>query len=181
MEDDAVPEGGVAVTVREAERDAARLLDTSWWRTSQRDDPLPVDPMELARGLGIEVRTVPLPADESGNIVIPADDEAVISLNRWDARNRQRFTCAHEVGHYLRRQRSTSARRTYVDYRDTLAGLGRDVEEIYANQFAAALLMPAHLVQRFYIVERWSVEDMAETFETSTQAMNLRLRNLRLF
>jgi Zn-dependent peptidase ImmA (M78 family) len=166
------------MTVREAERDAERLLESSWWTAAGRDAPLPVDPESLARGLGIEVRIAPLPADESGKIVIPADGAPVITLNQWDSRSRQRFTCAHEIGHYIRRRRQ-GAHHEFVDYRDTLAGLGRDTEEIYANQFAAALLMPAHLVSEgFSQGER--VEELAERLGTSAQAMNVRLRNLRL-
>lgn len=167
------------MTVREAERDAAQLLEL-WWKTPNRDRPLPVNPMELARSLGIKVQVTALPPDESGNIVIPVEGDVVISLNRWDGSNRQRFTCAHELGHYLRRSRQNPHGETFVDYRDTLAGLGRDVEEIYANQFAAAVLMPAHLVQRGYVEEGASADTLAERFGTSTQAMNVRLRNLRL-
>lgn len=170
------------MTVREAERDAAQLLDASWWQNGTRDFPLPVDPMALARALGLEVQAAFLASDESGNIVIPNEDDAnaVITLNASDHPNRQRFTCAHEIGHYLRRQRTGTRGRTLVDYRDTLAGLGTDREEIYANQFAAALLMPGRLVQRFRLQHRDSPEAMALRFGTSVQAMNVRLRNLRL-
>ncbi len=165
--------------VSQAERDAAQLLDSSWWATPTRDAPLPVDPMELARGLGIWVRVVRLSPDESGNIVIPVEGDVIISLNQWDSYNRQRFTCAHEIGHYLRRSRQGSAREQhFVDYRDTLAGLGIDTEEVYANQFAAAILMPAHLVQRG-VRQGEGVEALARRFGTSSQAMKLRLRNLR--
>ncbi len=170
------------MAVREAERDAARLLEASWWVNEARDLPLPVEPMELAKALGLEVELAFLAADESGKIVIPGNDEdtAVVTLNAFDHPNRQRFTCAHEIGHYLRRQRTATRGRTLVDYRDTLAGLGTDPEEIYANQFAAALLMPGRLVQRFYLVDRESPEQLAFRFGTSVQAMNVRLRNLRL-
>jgi Zn-dependent peptidase ImmA (M78 family) len=166
-------------TVREAEADATRLLE-SWWSTPAQDSPLPVDPTELARRLGIVVRTDRLPPDESGKIVIPPDGQGpvVITINYWDHSNRQRFTCAHEIGHYVQRKEETGASRTFVDYRDDLAGLGADREEIYANQFAAALLMPAHLVEAWH--RRESVESLARRFGTSTQAMQLRLRNLRL-
>ena len=163
-------------TVEDAERDAGRLLE-SWWEAPEKDEPLPVDPMVLARRLGIRVQVVPLPPDESGNIFMPPDSTPVISLNRGDALSRQRFTCAHEIGHYVRRGGSQLASRSFTDYRATLAGLGVNAEEIYANQFAAALLMPAHLVAR------WQGEDpsgLARRFGTSPQAMQLRLRNLRL-
>lgn len=168
----------MSATLQDAERDAAELLESSWWTTSSKDTPLPVDPTKLARGLGIRVQTLALPPDESGNIEIPIFGTVVISLNRWDHDNRRRFTCAHEIAHYLRRQESGARGRTFTDYRDTLAGLGVDTEEIYANQFAAALLMPAHLVHRWWRSE--SVETLANRFGTSTKAMELRLRNLRL-
>lgn len=166
------------MALRDAERDAAQLLE-SWWTTPGRDAPLPVEPMALARALGIVVRVEQLPFDEAGKIVIPEDDEPVITLNFWDSHKRQRFTCAHEIGHYIRRQQRGERAGTFIDYRSTLAGLGRDVEEVYANQFAAALLMPHHLVARGFHQGR-TVEQLAREFDTSVQAMELRLRNLRL-
>lgn len=164
------------VTLEDAERAAGTLLE-SWWTTPDRDTPLPVDPLALARQLGIRVQIVPLPPDQSGNIVLPPDDAPVISLNRGDALNRQRFTCAHEIGHYIRRGAGEVTDRSFTDYRSTLAGLGVNREEIYANQFAAALLMPAHLVTRW---RSEGLSSLARRFGTSTQAMELRFRNLRL-
>jgi len=99
-------------------------------------------------------------------------------VNASDTQNRQRFTCAHEIGHYVRRGQDPN-RTSFVDYRDTLAGLGRDTDEIFANQFAAALLMPAPLVVRFRRAGD-SISTLAERFGTSVQAMEIRLRNLRL-
>ena len=169
----------VGSSVRDAERDAARLLE-SWWGTPARDAPLPVNPLSLARGLGIKVFRANLPPDESGNIVIPAEGDVVITVNQSDAWNRQRFTCAHEIAHYLRREQQGRDGQTFIDYRDTLAGMGRDPSEIYANQFAAALLMPPHLVEEGYKQEKLSVAQLAERFETSAAAMGLRLRNLNI-
>ncbi len=164
------------MTVQEAEAEAARLLDTSWWSLG-RD--LPIDPSYLARQLGIAVRFEPLPLDESGNIVIAPDVEPVITLNANDHPNRQRFTCAHEIGHYRRRKMEAVTQR-FVDNRDTLAGLGTDVDEIFANQFAAALLMPARRVQEFFQLKNLRADEMGILFGTSAQAIEIRLRNLRL-
>lgn len=174
----------IYMTVAEAETAARRLLE-SWWRSPDQDEPLPVSPRALAEGLGIEVTETYLPSDESGNIVISNVGPTVISLNWMDGANRQRFTCAHEIGHYIHRTSNPRAMgdgeaRTFVDRRATLAGLGVDPDEIWANQFASALLMPAHLVKRFYLDERMTVGDLARRFQTSEQAMNVRLRNLRL-
>ncbi|HEU5151578.1 MAG TPA: ImmA/IrrE family metallo-endopeptidase [Iamia sp.] len=137
---------------------------------------MPVDPFALAARLGIRVREAALPVDESGHIEFRPHDEAVITINRADHINRRRFTCAHEIGHYIRRDPSVRRGRM-VDYRSTLAGLGTDVEEIFANQFAAALLMPAHLVDRWLHL---GAPEMAARFGTSVQAMEIRIRNLGL-
>lgn len=166
------------MTVREAEHAADAVLQ------GFRGEPggqvtLPVDPFEVARDLGIAVRMVAMPADQSGRIEIPATGNAVIYVNAADHPNRQRFTCAHEIGHYIRRQHEGSIGVTFVDYRDTLAGAGVDATEIYANQFGAALLMPAALVQQHFRQDQ-DLERLARKFGTSTQAMSVRLRNLRL-
>jgi hypothetical protein len=86
--------GGVSVL--EAERDAKQLLDASWW-WEDAAGPLPVDPFEVARDLGLTVQFRPLSLDESGHIVIPrpGSGPVVITLNSFDHPNRQRFTCAH--------------------------------------------------------------------------------------
>jgi len=169
-------EGRTVSTVDEAEMEASKLLESSWW--TNRDGPLPINPFELASGLGIRVQMDSLPSDQSGKIVFPTDGSPLIVVNRADSENRQRFTCAHEIGHYVRRGQDPD-RTTFVDYRDTLAGLGRDPEEIFANQFAAALLMPASQVKRFRQDDE-PASTLARRFGTSVQAMELRLRNLHL-
>lgn len=168
--------------VREAERDAERLLASSWWTTSDSESRLPIDPFQIARRYGIKVRYTFLPPDESGKIVIsPSGSE--ITLNAADSTNRQRFTCAHEIGHYYRRLQQSGgqlgASKTFVDRRAQLASAGTDPDEIYANQFAAALLMPATLVARGRRMGE-SPDTLAWRFGTSTIAMQLRLRNLNL-
>jgi Zn-dependent peptidase ImmA (M78 family) len=162
--------------VVDAENEAAQLLDRSWWASPNRDAPLPVDPVRLAAGLGIHVRKASLPSDESGRIEFIAGDP-VVTINAADHPNRQRFTCAHEIGHYLRRAETGDLR--WIDYRATLAGLGVDNEEIFANQFAAALLMPKDLVRRWHSEGR-TPQRMARDLGTSVHALELRLRNLRL-
>ncbi len=102
-----------------------------------------------------------------------------IYLNQDDSLNRQRFTCAHELGHYVRRTSAGDLDYDFVDRRDELASVGRDPEEIYANQFAASLLMPEDLV-----TEEWrnglAPVRLALKFGVSEDAMNYRLRNLTL-
>jgi IrrE N-terminal-like domain len=163
---------GAKLGVIEAEREAAKLLETSW------GSRLPVDPFQLAKGLGIVVSFEPMPSDVSGRIEIAPGSAPHIWINSNDGQSRQRFTCAHEIGHYLNRSDGDQTE-IFTDWRDTLAGLGTDEKEIFANQFAAALLMPAHEVASFH-ERQFTAEEMARQFATSTQAMEIRLRNLRL-
>lgn len=164
------------MSVREAESDAIEVLETLW-SPGRGLFPVPVDPILIASDLGIRVERVLMPTDQSGSIIMVPGETPVISVNARDSLKRQRFTCAHEIGHYRQRQSQGSAR--FVDYRDTLAGLGVNPDEIYANQFAAALLMPAIEVKR-RVDEHYGVSQLAAAFATSVQAMELRLRNLSL-
>lgn len=161
------------MSVREAELAAIELLDDAW-----RDRELPVDPFLIAAALGIEVRFAQMPQDVSGSIEMKPGQTPQIRINRGDSLARQRFTCAHEIGHY-RKRAEYPANTDFTDYRDTLAGLGVDAKEVFANQFAAALLMPADQVATFHD-QGVPVGEMAIRFGTSAQAMELRLRNLSL-
>ena len=160
-----------------AEQDARDLLDTVWWDDVKNDIPIPVDVFRVARKLGLQVFLADMPPDVSGTLSRDDRGNAVIYLNRDDAQTRQRFTCAHEIGHYRSRTKHKRADLNFVDYRSTLAALGTDRDEIWANQFAAGLLMPADKVRE---LKTLGPDLLATFFGVSKQAMELRFRNLRL-
>jgi Zn-dependent peptidase ImmA (M78 family) len=153
-----------------ATEDAERVLADLW------DDTLPVDPVRIARGLGIKVVTAHLDQDVSGALVKEPQRDPTIVLNATDSPNRTRFTCAHELGHFVKRTRAPEEY-TYVDHRASLAATGREPHEVYANQFAAALLMPARHVRRLD-AEGLTDLQMALRFDVSLEAMQYRLQNL---
>ena len=155
-----------------AERDAARVL-ASVWR-----EGLPVDPARIARRLGIEVLEAPLPRDVSGALIKEAGEDPRILLNQNDSPNRQRFTCAHEIGHFVRRGDNPEVYE-YIDRRDSLSGQGLLPDEMYANAFAAALLMPAEDVRRLHR-EKLTDLELAIRFGVSREAMQYRLTSLGL-
>lgn len=167
-------QGGEGVVHPEAERAAAAVLRELW------DEQLPVDPIRIARGLGIGVRVAWLAADWSGALVKRRGEAPEILLNEDHSRTRQRFTCAHELGHWFYRAAHTATTDSdtfeFIDSRDSRASQGTDPIERYANGFAAALLMPADRVRK------WAKEEpealLAWRFEVSSEAMRLRLRNL---
>jgi Zn-dependent peptidase ImmA (M78 family) len=164
-----------------AERDAWELLEKTWTSGDASRLLLPVDPFAIARKLGIHVFTDrSLPPEVSGMLRKRAGyDDPEILLNASDSRNRQRFTCAHEIGHYYQRVKDgVDGAWEYVDKRDALSSTGLQPEEVYANKFAAELLMPKKAVQQ--LVPKYAPATLAFEFGVSADAMRFRLENLRL-
>jgi Zn-dependent peptidase ImmA (M78 family) len=122
-------------------------------------------------------------------MLVRTDDVVVIGVDRSQAKHRQRFTIAHELGHLLMHPgRSVIVehlrRPARVNFRDARSGLATDREEIEANQFAAGLLMPRRFLENDYegMAERFDDDDvparLARKYQVSEQAMRFRLMNL---
>jgi Zn-dependent peptidase ImmA (M78 family) len=158
---------------REAAADARRLLDEAWDGVT-----LPVDPVRIAKGLGISVVDVFLKENVSGALVKKPGQDPSILLNANDSKNRKRFTCAHELGHFVRRKEDPDSYE-YIDYRNALSGTGLSEDERYANTFAATLLMPEEQVRELHKHGLTEVE-MTKRFGVSREAMQYRLVNLGL-
>jgi Zn-dependent peptidase ImmA (M78 family) len=160
---------------KQAEQDAARILAQYW------GDPknIPIDPVVIARKLGIEVLNATLDANVFGALVKRSGDSPKILLNIADSPNRKRFSCAHEIGHYVKRRDSDPDTYEYVDLRDVLSSTGLNPDEIYANSFGACLLMPESEVRRLWN-EGLSPIQMTVRFDVSREAMDYRLKNLGL-
>lgn len=160
------------------ERAAQELLETIW-APDEGEIPIPVNPIAIARHLGIKVYTAGLDEGVSGMLIKRPGRDAEVYLNTQDSENRQRFTCAHELGHYVMRS-ATDEEQTweYIDHRAALSAQGENGEEIYANKFAANLLMPHSMVKRLH--KQFSIPTLAYKFGVSTDAMNYRLKNLGL-
>lgn len=168
------------MTAEQAEKDAAQLLIDLWDEDDEGRPLIPVDPIQIADWLGIDVLTAVMDSDFSGALEKRRYQDPVIYLNRMDSKNRQRFTCAHELGHYYRRTKHGELEYSFTDRRDKLARTGTDPEEVYANQFAAALIMPAPEVKRWHKSLRADPIRLANRFRVSEDAMRFRLVNLRL-
>lgn len=140
--------------------------------------PFPVDPEAIASKLGIQVYREPLPANTAGFIIRTRKDGPVrIVLNSNDGKHRQRFTLAHELGHYF--QHRDDDKIGFVDKRDELAAAGTDPNEVWANGFAAELLMPAATIRTWW-AEGWSPSQIREALGVSEQAFAVRMSSLGL-
>lgn len=146
--------------------------------------PIPVE--QVAKSLGIKIELADLGEDCSG-VLVRNGNRAVIGVNWGHHPNRQRFSIAHEIGHFVLHEGQTYIDKGYrVQFRDLESGSGTKGEEMDANAFAAALLMPAEWVkdafyqQPFELTEDDVLQMLAQKFQVSTQAMSYRLMSLQL-
>ena len=149
----------------------------------------PVNVDAIARALGLKVIYEQLP-DEVSGLLISGPTGSFIVVQKSDAPNRQRFTVGHEIGHHVLGHQFAPGEHVHVDrghyvsQRGPRSSTGVDLKEIEANQFAAALLMPAQLIQnqiaKFGVAHLLDhhVSSLADTFSVSEQAMTIRLGSL---
>ena len=169
----------LAVQLR-PEKAAHDLLTTAWTKDADGGFVIPVDPISIAGKLGIKVFTADLGDGVSGMLVKEPRLDPKIYLRSTDSPNRQRFTCAHELGHLAKRGAAIGEEDSweYIERRAILASQGIDDDEIFANQFGAALLMPPERVRELCV--NLDPTSLAPRFGVSVEAMNYRLQNLRL-
>ncbi|MEC5168553.1 Zn-dependent peptidase ImmA (M78 family) [Glaciihabitans sp. GrIS 2.15] len=148
-----------------------------YWADTGGDLTVPVDPYRIAESMGVRVYTATLGPQRSGYLDIEAMGGPVIYVNEAHSPSRNRFTCAHELGHFVDATNRSLPPRAFD--RDERASRGTDSDEIYANRFAAALLMPKIAIQRL-VADGLNAEELARRFNVSLSAMELRLRNLGL-
>lgn len=160
------------------ERTIAALLE----KHRVREAPVPVERMVQDEGISLKAGDL---GAKSG-LMLRGPDGDVIAVNSAQPRTRQRFTIAHEFGHVVLHADMTahSDESFRVKYRDERSSLGSDVEEMEANFFAAALLMPKALLDRDHAQEYVDIDDseactpLARRYQVSQQAMGIRLMNL---
>ena len=153
-----------------------------WKVLNESRNTLPVPVFKLPEKLGIKLNYAFLSDDISG-MLETVRNAFILTVNASDFETRQRFTLAHELGHYMlhrpligsgldddRAYRSTDVGK----YHNTRIGMK---EEREANRFAANLLMPDKKVIELK-KDISDPEKLAREFGVSLQAMNIRLSSL---
>lgn len=132
----------------------------------------PVNPVEIAREKSVKVVFVEF-AGEANNISGFYDfGEKTIYVNSDEFPLRQTFTVAHELGHALLHADWAAS----DDYRILLRDSGYDGNDPYekeANAFAAHLLVPRFLLDRYW--RNNSVESLSRLFAVSVPMIKNRL------
>lgn len=150
----------------------------------------PVDVEAIVKAEGVEVVEEDL-EDEVSGLLVSKNGNHVILVNSDHYPNRQRFTIAHEFGHYLMHRDISNIffDEALVFFRDKEASEGTKYQEIEANNFAAELLMPEYLLKQiirenpvdaFDEREESLLYKTAKKFQVSVQALTIRLTKLGL-
>lgn len=150
---------------------------------------IPVEVVAMASFYGFSVYELEMDDKVSGMIIVDDenlkgfDTDKVIVVNSNHSAARKRFTVAHELGHYILKNRPQNC---YAH---------RDSSEVYnpeekdANSFASALLMPEEDIRRFvnYFVDCISENDdlmlkseVARRYNVSESAAEVRLKKLEI-
>lgn len=171
-------------SARDTARDAARQLVRQF---GINEPPIHIE--EIAHAQGAEIVRHRFEGPESG-FALRDGRRWIIGLNIQTSRRRQRFTIAHELGHLLLhegRPLTVDQAVLRVDLRNDVSSMATDLQEIQANTFAAALLMPEKIVLDYAtnlvrangdITRDTLISELARTFDVSAEAMGYRLINL---
>lgn len=155
-----------------------------------------VDLKKVTDHLGIRIEYDELGEDISG-LLVNRGEKVVIGVNTNHPPSRRRFTIAHEIGHFvLGHERKglfvdQHKHESYVIFRNERSSEGTNQQEIEANAFAAALLMPELFVKseirklitkdNTFVLDESSIENLAKIFGVSSISMTYRMGNLDLF
>ncbi len=135
----------------------------------------------IAFTLNAEVVYEPLDGYEAN--IFGANDKAVITINRHSIQARQRFSLAHELGHWTNdRGKNLSIECSTGDMQQkegTNSSLSaRQAREARANVFASQLLMPGYMMDADFVnmpINIDTVRAIANTFGTSLTSAASRL------
>ncbi len=143
--------------------------------------PIPIE--DVADALKIKIGRAP--SKDFSGLLLRKDGAALIGINSDEHPRRQRFTIAHELGHFFLHQSNEA----FVDYRRDGKKHPRTQKEREADAFAASLLMPRQTLRKdfskiaadsFFDEEQLqsTVTFLADKYEVSEEAMRIRLMTL---
>lgn len=136
----------------------------------------PVDVQVVAESLGFKVIPFAFPNQRKGMVVIEKDIKA-IGINENHPKTLQRYTIAHELGHYLNghghyENQFIDDETKYYDHQFQ--------QEREADLFAAELLMPKDFLEKDLAESGLDISKLTEKYEVSEQALWIRLTSLNL-
>lgn len=141
---------------------------------------LNLDIVKLVESLGGAVYEVGYIKMNGNSMIVNSDDNSFeIYVSASDGKRRQKFTIAHEIGHYLIHYLGNISKNPQTTYRRTSVAVGGH-QEYEANVFAANLLMPENKFEKIYKNCGQDLVIVAEKFGVSIAAAEVRARSLGL-
>lgn len=141
---------------------------------------IPINVVDVAKKADVLIRRAP--SKKFSGLLYRKGDVAFMAISSNEPLVRQRFTIAHELGHFFMHPN----RDTFIEFRDNEKNISRGIKEIQANQFAAALLMPRKFIEKDVKnfkdtgLANEEIKFLAKKYQVSEEAMNFRLINLNL-
>lgn len=129
------------------------------------DHPSQIDLEAIAYGLGAEVRYRKLDGSEAR--IVGNADSAIITVNEDTKSPRQRFSIAHEIGHWVERH----GKGGFVCAKEDIAPQNAKAKsaEAEANSFASQLILPSYLFDPM-VVNMSITLDTADKLRTAFHA-----------
>lgn len=145
--------------------------------------PIKVEDIIRKEGIKIEYRSL---SDNLSGLLIIKGNSRLIGVENDASIKRQRFTLAHELGHFVLHNEVSSLFTDVQLFKRQSEGYSSREErmEQEANYFAASLLMPENLIRKEARVMQCDLHDdenvskLADRFNVSLSAMTFRLINL---
>jgi len=144
---------------------------------------IPVDVRTILKDKGIVVKEIYLPDDISG-VLDTREQKPLVLINLSHSENRQRFSMAHELGHFLLQSSFSGVHMDKATYfRSNLSAEGTDIDEKKANRFAAELLIPTDiLLAKLQLYpdlidsnDDTPIQNLAKEFKVSSAALMFKL------
>ena len=139
------------------------------------DNITAVDISSIAKKLGLNVYSASFENNAISGYIKYENGEKNIYVNNTQSVQRQRFTIAHEIAHFILHQDLLTKEGGTPMFR----GGDNNPAERQANRLAAAILMPKSKVTQMYKSHK-SINDMAQLFWVSYDAMANRISSLGL-
>jgi Zn-dependent peptidase ImmA (M78 family) len=150
----------------------------------------PINVDKIAESLNISVKKHPYDEEhELSAMLIRDGGNVIIGVNSNHSEQRQRFSIAHEIGHFLLHEGDKlivdRQIKYQVNFRNKKSSLGIDINEIEANRFASALLMPEHFINKD--LEKYEIDiddknnmeticgELAQKYNVSLTSMMLKI------
>lgn len=149
---------------------AQKLLDSA---KNQGIQTSPLDIERLINSFGVKIKIIPMADEISGHLSL-SNGAWEIAVNALHHPKRQRFTLAHELGHYILHRWKCQRFEDSKLFRNNES----NPMEVEANNYAADLLMPESEFRRYINEVSKNINDIADQFNVSAFAVRIRAKNL---